>query len=197
MFSKIKWILGITIVFFLILATNYIDRNNFRRIQESIETIYADRLIAQDLVFEMSLISQEKVLSVATLDSGFNSDNQVDLNNEMDRLIELFRNTKLTQREARVFDDLQNDFMAIRNFENKLNNGFAREEKQQYKDLLADLNQTIYDLSKIQLDEGRRQLEIAKRAVRSTNLLTTIEVYFLIFLAILLQVIVIYKPKQG
>ena len=53
-YNKLKWILGIFVVFLLIVATNLIDRNNFVRIRESIETIYEDRLIADDLIFELS-----------------------------------------------------------------------------------------------------------------------------------------------
>jgi len=52
-YNKVKWVLGILIVFILILATNLIDRNNFIRVKDSVVTIYEDRLIASDLVFEM------------------------------------------------------------------------------------------------------------------------------------------------
>lgn len=52
-YNKLKWILGITLIFVLIIATNLIDRNNFVRISNVVTTIYEDRLIASDLIFEM------------------------------------------------------------------------------------------------------------------------------------------------
>lgn len=59
-YNKIKWVLGIFMVFFLIVATNLIDRDNFIRVNNSVQTIYEDRLVAQGLIFEFSTLIQEK-----------------------------------------------------------------------------------------------------------------------------------------
>jgi len=58
-------------VFVLIIATNLIDRNNFTRVKDSVITIYEDRLVANDLIFEMSNSFQEKEIAVAASDSAF------------------------------------------------------------------------------------------------------------------------------
>ncbi|MGB5942285.1 MAG: hypothetical protein WBG71_05340 [Leeuwenhoekiella sp.] len=52
------------------------------------------------------------------------------------------------------------------------------------------------DLAKIQLDEGSRQMSISKRAVDTVELFTQIEIYLLVFLAIVVQIIVMYNPKK-
>lgn len=70
-YNKAKWILGILMIFILIIATNLIDRNNFLRIKDSLDTIYEDRLIVKDLIFKMSKSVQEKELAVARLDTVF------------------------------------------------------------------------------------------------------------------------------
>src|SRR5690606_29299306 len=70
-YNKIKWILGILMVFVLIITTNLIDRNNFIRVRDSVVTIYEDRLIANDLIFEISKLVQEKEMAVAMSDSVF------------------------------------------------------------------------------------------------------------------------------
>jgi len=70
-YNKVKWILGILMIFILIIATNLIDRNNFLRIKDSLDTIYEDRLIVKDLIFKMSKSVQEKELAVARLDTVF------------------------------------------------------------------------------------------------------------------------------
>ena len=59
-YNKLKWILGILMVFVLIIATNLIDKNNFVRVRDSVVTIYEDRLVANDLIFEMLKSVQEK-----------------------------------------------------------------------------------------------------------------------------------------
>lgn len=59
-YNKIRWVLGIFMVFFLIVAINLIDRDNFIRVNNSVQTIYEDRLVAQVLIFEFSASIQEK-----------------------------------------------------------------------------------------------------------------------------------------
>ena len=59
-FNKIKWILGILIVFVLIITTNLIDRNNFVRVRDSVVTIYEDRLIVKGIIYDISKTIQEK-----------------------------------------------------------------------------------------------------------------------------------------
>jgi len=71
LYTKVKWVLGILMIFILIIATNLIDRNNFVRIKDSLETIYEDRLVAKDLIFKISKSVQEKELALAKLDSTF------------------------------------------------------------------------------------------------------------------------------
>lgn len=70
-FNKIKWILGISVVFLLIITTNLIDRNNFITVRDSVATIYEDRLIAKDIVFDISLLINEKKLANVLEDSIF------------------------------------------------------------------------------------------------------------------------------
>lgn len=62
LFSKIKWVLGIVLIFVLVITTNLIDRQNFAIVNDSIETIYADRLVAQDIIYDLSSSMQEKKL---------------------------------------------------------------------------------------------------------------------------------------
>jgi len=194
-YNKIKWILGISMVFFLILATNYVDRNNFRLVQDSIETIYEDRLIAHNLVFKMSLAIQEKVMAKTIAEPNlFVQQNKV-ANAELEQLTEAFRNTKLTPKEAVVFEDFEANFLEIRELEKAVTDEGKKLDEAAYTKELEQLNKNINALSEIQLDEGKRQLFIGKRAVETAEFLTTIEVYVLIFLAILVQIIVIYNPK--
>ncbi len=195
-YNKIKWILGISMVFFLILATNYVDRNNFRRVQDSIETMYEDRLIAHNLIFKMSLAIQEKVMAKSIAEADLFLKKNKAANAELEQLTETFRNTKLTPKEAVIFEDFESNFLEIRQLEKAVAHKGKKLDEAAYTKELGQLNKNINALSEIQLDEGRRQLFIGKRAVETAEFLTTIEVYVLIFLAILVQIIVIYNPKS-
>ena len=61
---------------------------------------------------------------------------------------------------------------------------------------LQSIKANLNNLSKIQLIEGSRQMSISKRAIDTIELYTQIEIYVLVFLAIIIQIIVMYKPKN-
>lgn len=194
-FSKLKWILGILLVFVLIVITNLIDRNNFVRVRDSVVTIYEDRLIAKELIYEMSKSVNEKEVALVANDSIFFTEKNPRVNTRVKDFLSRFEETKLTSDESKTFEDLKTNFNLL----------FASEGKLISTDLKgnANIQRHIYnikdnldDLSKIQISEGSRQLAISKKAINTVELFTQIEIYFLIFLAVLIQIIVIYNPKK-
>lgn len=194
-FSKLKWILGILLVFVLIVITNLIDRNNFVRVRDSVVTIYEDRLIAKELIYEMSKSVNEKEVALVANDSIFFTEKNPRVNTRVKDFLSRFEETKLTSDESKTFEDLKTNFNLL----------FASEGKLISTDLKgnANIQRHIYnikdnldDLSKIQINEGSRQLAISKKAINTVELFTQIEIYFLIFLAVLIQIIVIYNPKK-
>lgn len=195
LFDKLKWILGIVIVFVLIAATNLIDRNNFIQVKESVQSIYEDRLIAKDLILDIYKSIQEKEIALITSDANFfTARNQV-INEEIGQLLDSFEHTRLTANEERVFNRLQENFEIVLQDESKLlNNDFNNASV-----LLEDIRRIegdLYALSDIQVSEGNRQVAITKRATESIELFTQLEIYMLIFLAVLIQVIILYRPKK-
>ena len=194
-YNKAKWVLGILIVFVLIVATNLIDRNNFIRVKDSVTTIYEDRLIAKDIIFDMSKLIHEKEVAIVSTDSVFfNSSNKV-VNNSLQELLLKFEQTKLTKEENQIFSNLKEDVLVLKGLEdNYLQDNRTNKSKylNQIKVVKGDLN----NLSDIQIDEGKRQMFISKKAIDTVELFTQIEIYLLIFLAIVIQIIIMYKPKE-
>lgn len=194
--DKVKWILGISVVFFSIIATNLIDRMSFERVKDSVVAIYEDRLVAKDLVFELSLYVQEKEVAKASNDFVFfNKRNKV-VNDSIEQLTIKFLRTEMTEREARVFNDLQLNLVKLKGLENSIN--LEQEvEKGDFKIQLVRIKENLHDLSKIQLIEGKRQVFLSERAMDTVDLFTKLEILVLIILAVLVQIIVIYRPKQS
>ncbi|WP_104733871.1 MCP four helix bundle domain-containing protein [Hanstruepera ponticola] len=194
-YNKAKWVLGILIVFVLIVTTNLIDRNNFIRVKDSVTTIYEDRLIAKDIIFDMSKLIHEKEVAIVSTDSVlFNSSNKV-VNNSLQELLLKFEQTKLTKEENQIFSNLKEDVLVLKGLEdNYLQDKRINKSKylNQIKVVKGDLNY----LSDIQIDEGKRQMFISKKAIDTVELFTQIEIYLLIFLAIVIQIIIMYKPKE-
>ncbi|GAB7257709.1 MCP four helix bundle domain-containing protein [Polaribacter sp. OB-PA-B3] len=194
-YNKVKWVLGILMVFVLIVATNLIDRNNFLRVKDSVVTIYEDRLVVNDLIFEMSKAIQEKELASIKSDSVFFLTENKKINKDLQNNILKYEETKLTAKEVKVFNNLKQNLKNVNDLEllllkNKFDNNKGLEKA------IIKVKENLYQLSKIQLNEGGRQMSISKKAIDTVELFTQLEIYILIFLAIVIQIIVIYKPKE-
>ncbi|MDO6492408.1 MAG: MCP four helix bundle domain-containing protein [Cellulophaga sp.] len=194
-YNKLKWILGILMIFVLIIATNLIDKNNFVRVRDSVVTIYEDRLIANDLIFEMLQLVQEKEIAVAVSDSTFFKDKNLKVNTNLQSLVSRFEQTKLTTQETKVFDSFKNNLKTLIKSESQFLST-SHNNKSKVVAQLKKIKTNLSDLSKIQLNEGSRQMLISKRAVDTVELFTQIEIYFLVLLAIIIQIIVMYNPKE-
>lgn len=194
--NKIKWVLGILMIFVLIIATNLIDRNNFLRVRDSVTTIYEDRLVVKDIIFEIARYIQEKELAMVRKDSTFYTGRAIVIDDKIQNLILRYQETKLTKEEAKVFDDLKGNLVELKAQEAKFVES-GKTQKELLKSSIDAINENLYDLSQIQLSEGNRQMNISKKAVDTVELFTQLEIYVLIVLAILIQIIVIYDPKKS
>lgn len=190
-FNKIKWILGISVVFLLIITTNLIDRNNFITVRDSVATIYEDRLIAKDIVFDISLLINEKKLANVLEDSIFFKNKNSAVNNNIDQLLLQFESTKLTTKERSVFLNLKEELNEL--YKKEVN---TSKNKTEINSQIEAVEYTLQALSNIQIQEGAVQLSLSKKALDSIELFTKLEIYFLIFLAVIIQIIILYNPKD-
>lgn len=198
--NKFKWTGGIIIVFLLIISTNLIDKDQFLRIENSVNTIYEDRLVAKDIIFETSLIINKKELALVSTDTLFFNTKNKYLNTSLDSNISVFQNTKLTEEEEAVFTSLNSAIKELKQNEKKYlkrnNYSIDLEEYQNYESSIEKVKIVLYKLSKIQMDEGKKQQLLASKSVSLIALFTRIEIIILIILAIIVQVIIIYSPKK-
>ena len=194
-YNKLKWILGILMVFVLIIATNLIDKHNFVQVRDSVVTIYEDRLVANDLIFEMLKSVQQKEIAVSLVDSTFFESKNAKVNQDLQALVSRFEDTKLTSTEATVFTDFKANVELLLASETKLLTSNYNDNSEVVTHI-ENLKTNLSDLAKIQLVEGNRQMSISKRALDSVELFTQIEIFILVFLAIVIQIIVMYNPKE-
>lgn len=194
--NKVKWVLGILMVFFLIVATNLVDKKNFERVKDSVVEIYEDRLVAKGIVFEISQLVQEKEMAHALEDEEyFTKQSQAD-NEHIRILLGNFSETKLTENEKRIFDDLKTNLSHLATYEAP---DFqpTSESQELVQSRFRLINEELSALSKIQIEEGKQLMLSSQRAIEMVDLFTQIEIYFLIFMAILIQIIILYRPKPS
>ncbi|THH41421.1 MCP four helix bundle domain-containing protein [Neolewinella litorea] len=191
--NKIKWALGIALVFLLILTTNLVDRHNFGAVEETLETIYADRLVAHSIIFDLSELLREKEMAYARL-SGPDLASATAANQQTIRAaIDRFADTKLTERESLVFERLRESVQHLEEKEDK----FLAEDADGalLRQPVTEVRQTLRELSDIQLTEGQRQLSMGRKALGSVHLFTQLEIVALIVLAIIVQFIILYPAS--
>ena len=192
--SKLKWFASILLVFFVVLATNLIDRGNFNRLRNSTTTIYEDRIVASDMLFDLSLLIQKK--EIAASDRLYFQKESLKANHEIERLTEMYEQTKLTEREREVFQRLKDELKNLKSQEMNYSQSDVKGKASVLKSI-DETDQYLHDLSKIQLREARGQMLISERAMDTINLFTQFEILFLIIIAVLVQIIIFYKPKES
>ncbi|WP_420387542.1 MCP four helix bundle domain-containing protein [Roseivirga sp.] len=192
--KKLKWTAGLVIVFLLIIATNLVDRQHFRRVKESVVAIYEDRLVAKDLVFELKLLVDQKRMAVVTDNNAFFENKNQAVNDSIQSLIDQFYATRLTTEERGYLDSFADKANQLAMLESQM----AGDESDSTEGLVHTLNaieSDLYALSKIQLSEGKRQLIKATKSVNAMDYLTSLELIVLIIIAVCVNVIWLYKPK--
>lgn len=194
-FSKIKWIAGILLVFVVVLTTNLIDKDNFNRLRYSVVTIYEDRIVASDLIFQISQLIQEKEMAVAMSDSLFFRNRSTQVRFSIRSLIERYEQTKLTDEERKLLRDLKQDLQTLEKLEESyLTSGGANQTAM--FSAINSIDQDLADLSKVQLEEGKKQMALSNKTMETIDLFTQVEIIALILMAVLVQIIILYKPKD-
>lgn len=193
--NLIKWTAALFFVTLLIIATNLIDKRNFHQVAYTLETIYEDRLVAKDLIFDISLLMHEKSMALANSDSTFYNQRILKVNEKIEQLIQLYSETKLTQEERMAFERFQSDIAKLNRFEVGVTAvGASRSQYLKGESAPVQMEKILEDLhvlSKIQIEEGKRQMLIGKAAVNSIDFFTELEIYILIVIGILVQIIFI------
>lgn len=194
--NRIKWVAGLLLVFFLILATNLSDRRNFKKVRESIVTIYEDRLIAKDLIFDLYLRIEKKNMALLQEDTNFYQQKNAAVNREIEELIRQFYGTRLISREKQTIDAFQERITELMALEKQLMEEGDLFTNANLKSQLEQLQEDLLQLSQIQIDEGKRQLLIANKSFDWIELLTQMEIVLLVIIALAVQVILLYNPKK-
>jgi len=198
--NKIKWAGGLLFVFFLILATNLLDRRHIEGVRNSVATIYEDRLIVKNLIYNISTLTEEKRIAFLLSDTDFYTKKSTIINDSISILLDNFSSTSLTYNEKKYLERLRNDFKNIEKIEKQTLNDNAIIKNKEWRDnmkiQLSYLRKNLDNLAVIQVEEGKRELNRVNRAFSTIDLFTNIEIMFLIVIGIIVQIIILYPVKK-
>jgi hypothetical protein len=141
-------------------------------------------------------VISEKQIAIVTKDSLEFQTKSTENNRTISSLLQRYDRTRLTENEKIVFEKLKADLEELKQLEQDF---FI--SKQLGEDVVLEATKEVTshlkDLSKIQLKEGKRQVSIGKQAIDTIDLFTQWEIIFLVVMGILIQIIILYKPKAG
>ncbi len=197
--QKIRAGVALAIVFLLIIATNQIDSHHFSIVKNTLTTVYEDRILVKNYIYNISRLLDKKQNALRS-----NNYTQLDsLNNASNDSIRVmvnkFAKTYLTEKEGVHFRSLQNSLNSLYNHEDQLSSGTTDDELPTI-DVIDNYYARIFDdldaLSKIQIEESRREIMNSNRSIDTSNLISRIEIGVLIFIGVLLQLLIFLKPLK-
>ncbi|KPM31999.1 Hypothetical protein I595_1646 [Croceitalea dokdonensis DOKDO 023] len=182
--------------FLLVLGSNRLDQKHFSTVQNTVNSVYKDRVVVQDIIYRINNLFHKKELRF--IRNG-NFTDMVKENKEIDELLLNFGGTKLTQNESRLLTTLNQQFSKIQELEGKVANPTADFEA----DLgivgiktLKEMQKNLDALAAIQLSESEQLTELSNKSLGMNIMLSKLEVGFLILFGAAMIFMIFYpKPK--
>jgi len=194
--NKLKWLVIIGVVFSLVLATNLIDKRNFKSINDSIVSIYEDRLVVKNVILDMMTVINKKEVAFLTRDLDFLTKENDGLTSALTNDLQKFEQSKLIYKEEKFISRLSENIELMLAAERELmSSEFS--DYTSYSKIIKEVNSNLDELAHIQLEEGKRHFVNSKRKMSTIALFTQLETYFLIFLATIALIVVLYNPKTN
>ena len=196
LFQKLRTAAALIVVFLLIYGTNRLDRHHFENVQHIMNTVYEDRIVAQHYIYQLSNLYRQKSEGAP---GSLKEEAAKDINRQIDEYIGLFSATKLTSKEAQVFQLLEKNNEELSALEANLAarpDGSLNQEKiSQFKAKVEMIFENLDRLSEIQLNEGGRLRRVAQDSLDTNSFFSQLELLRLVFIGLLVQVILFYAPK--
>lgn len=180
------------IVLFLMLMSNELKRRNYLTADQSVNSVFKDRLAALDYTYKLDQLFYKKELDLASVKS--NTDYEVG-DNDIDRLLENFSSTPNMPKESVYFKSLKDDYKKLQSLENSFVTNQGSASREEMRILLKKIDQNLDQLSTMQISEGRELTQISDKALAMNMLILKLEVAFLVVIGLLVLLIIFKREK--
>lgn len=195
----------VSLLLLLIYMKNLIERRNFKEISSTFTEVYNDRLVVESYIFDISegLFQIQKLVDHCDIDYDYSRvlDEIEQEENEILRIIEEFEKTKLTPDESQYLTDFKNiivNDLSIKSYDLLYSDssGVNIDQVKRYDAKISQARKDLDDLSAIQLDEGERLINKAKRLINRSQIWAQFEVALLIILILVMFWLIFRKSKE-
>lgn len=187
--------LVLAMAFLLVLGSNRLDQRHFTTVQTTVNSVFNDRVVVQDYIYQLSSIFHEKKLELIK-----NNHPSISQNEIVNQLFIDFRNTELTTNEQKHLNELSSQFEKLRDLENRI----AKPKNEVEGDLgivavntIDKMEQSLDALAQIQLKESEQLTQLSNKSLGMNILLSKLEVVFLIIIGIAMLVLIFYPVNRA
>lgn len=180
--NKIKTTTLIFSVLCLILLTNLQERMMIKRLNDTVTSIYEDRVVVGNYILQLSNYIEEIIQSLKSNPS--NNSYLINLLSKIDSINIAYDKTYLTEKEkinfiqfTQISEEMKKS-IENGNFTDALNNGLQAEN-------------ILRVLSSIQVEEGKDKLDEVLAMTNTRSILSYLEIVIIIVISILIQKIIL------
>jgi len=178
--------------FLLVLASNRLNNRNFSTVEHGVDSVFEDRLVVQEYIYTLNNLFHKKELYLA---NNTEDNKAIPKYPEIKNILADFEKTDLTREESIFLTSLKENYAELKTLEaNHAKNGASKEA---IVSVLGSISGNLDELAEVQLYEGRQLTQRSKRSLGMNQLLSTIEIVFLIIIGILFLVIVFHRDKPN
>jgi len=197
--NKVKAILVLTIIFLMILATNSMDNSHFDMVKRSFESIYKDRVVVHDYIFQIYRLVESKKAYINSMKPNGDMEFADHSYDTINKILDKYAKTKFSVSENMRFNSLKIELNNMRTLEDKLSSKTDIAEREK---IITDVNNHVSTiasnlqlLSEIQVDESKSLFDNSNRLIESSYLMSRIEIGFLIAIGSIIIIIIMVKPS--
>ncbi len=184
----------LAMAFLLVLGSNRLDQRHFSTIQTTVNSVYKDRVVVQDYIYQLSSIFHNKKVELITKNSPDSAGNE-----KIAQLLNDFRNTELTLEEQDRLNKLSGQFEKLRDLENRIMNPKTNIDADLgvvASKTLDEIELSLDALAQIQLDESGQLTSVSNKALGMNILLSKLEVAFLIIIGLAMLALIFYPASE-
>lgn len=177
--------------FLLVLASNRLNNRNFSTVEHGVDSVFEDRLVVQEYIYTLNNLFHKKELFLA---NNALEEESIPQYPEIKTILADFEKTDLTREESLFLTNLKENYAELKTLEGRAGNNVSEE---QIVSVLNSISRNLDELAEVQLSEGRQLTQRSKRSLGMNQLLSRIEIVFLVIIGVLFLIIVFHKDKPN
>lgn len=189
---KVRTVAFLATILVIVLLGNIFERNSYSTLDDSITSIYKDRLEVSQYIYEISssLYQKKLLLSEADIPNERTRLDIASLNNFIGTQIDKYEKTVLTKEERNKWLLFKENLFEYKTLEQQWLNSPTEEEYERTTSQFLSTVKILDGLSNIQVAEGLQILEDSHGIVSSRLSFSTFEITLLIILGLFSLIII-------